>query len=676
MPAPLRRLICLALLTAGLADGWADERKPSLASTVPAEIGLFVEGHRLGDLLLPLTDPQAWLALAEFAGQPARPEEAAQWRDRVRHTVGMEPAQAINTLLGEHVAFVGPGPGRAQDAVVLCRPVADKKQLLAKWNAQPLPTAGRTSIYRLAEGVGLALPDDLFMFGDATAKDGVFARMLEFIDARPAGGSLAEDPTYESLLKRVPRDPDAVLFARLRRAAPSPEASGARPGGNLPGPLRGAANVLLALHRGDGLLHFNAVGDAPVNGNTPRTGLTELVQRLPARTLAIWAMHLDYAALLDSLDRLSSRSALRLAFALQERAGTGKRLVESLGSATCLALGAVEPAARMRPAPPLPALAVLVRTSDAQNGAAALERLLQDGASAYNLLALQVGAQPMLLKVEHVEIAGLDVHLLDLSGLLGRETAGQAIGELHLCWTLDGETLILASHLDWMRQILGARRRDEATAAAMLNLARKPLRDDVETVLAVQAGPIADLGEMWLTYLAHEWPDVLSEDWWRVRQPGGGDTRLGIQVTELGEQQRLRVASVTPNSPADGVLRPGDEIVGCNRQRFATTQPIREIRAAIEQRPDARWVELLVARGSSIDPRRVPLPFVDPVRLLRRAITAGRIMQRVVYAEDTPEPAGARGTLTVELRRSAAPLFPFQLTPAVQPGPPQAHGQP
>ena len=143
-----------ALTTSGAAVA-ADE---SAARFVPADVGLFIEGRRVSDLLLPLTEAQAWLTLAELGGQPASPKEIIEWRLRIRQTIRMDPAEALNTLFAEQFAFVAEGVGRAQDAVVLCRPVAKTRTLLEYWEARPLPTAGRTSLYRLPNRVGLALP--------------------------------------------------------------------------------------------------------------------------------------------------------------------------------------------------------------------------------------------------------------------------------------------------------------------------------------------------------------------------------------------------------------------------------------------------------------------------------------------------------------------------------------
>jgi hypothetical protein len=312
-------------------------------------------------------------------------------------------------------------------------------------------------------------------------------------------------------------------------------------------------------------------------------------------------------------------------------------------------------------------LGVLVATRDAGLVAAEVDTLIQAVASLYNLMSLQVGAQLTLPTVTTVSVDGAEVRLLDLSTLLRAVPGGQAIAELHVCWTVDDGTLIIASHLDWLRQILAARRQQSPPLAGMLSLIQRSVADSSETVVAVQTGPIADLGQLWLDYLAKEAPAVLEEGWWRERQPDGQGARLGIQVTEVPEEKLLRVTAVEPGMPADGVLKPGDQIVGYvgfGPRRFATSQPVREIRQALGERKTARWVELLVARGGTTHVRRIPLPFVDPVQLLRRAVALGQIGQRVVYHDDAPEVTESRGFLTIELRESAESLFPFALSPA------------
>jgi hypothetical protein len=696
--APLAVAVALAIIPPAPADD-------SLAKYVPADAGLYVEVRQAADLLIPLTEPQMWLALADIVGQPARVEETEEWRRRIAATIGMSPADAIQRLFSQRVAFVGERLGRAQDAAVLCLPSGDVAQLVAGWRPTAVSTDGRVTRYQLAGGVGLGVRDGLLVFGDATAAGRVFPRVLEVI-ARESAPSLAENPDFRKLLARAPPDPDGILFLRLgeasgeARPAPAatpPTASAAghtpqtapetapatmpqRPAAafpELPGPLRGAENVLLALHRDRRLLHISAVGDA-ARTRTPRSApaLADIVTTLPERTLLAWCEALDFPALLQAARQLPPRSALRIAMDLQEKGGAPKRLAEALAGPTCLAVGVVTPAVRTVTAPPIPAVALLVRTRDAEAATNEFRTLFHASASAYNLLALKFGLPAPLPAIEPLQIGAAGGECVELSPLLGPNPAGTALGELHLAWALDDDVLILASHIDWLRQIVRARHGETGQLATVLALAQHKPSQRSETIFVAQTGPIADLGGLWLKYLESSAPHTLDENWWRSYQPGGQPPRLGIDVTNLGEARRLRVDRVTSGAPAEALLRAGDEIVGCSGRRFTTSQPVQEMQRGIAERPNARWLDLWVERDGRVIVKRLPLPFVDPVQLLRRTIAIGKIAQRVVYLDDGPDAAGSRGFLTLETRESGASLYPFTTAPAIQPVSSQPAGEP
>ncbi|MBU0616804.1 MAG: hypothetical protein KKI02_03730, partial [Planctomycetes bacterium] len=211
---PLFRFVPLAvagLLTLGLAEQVRAEE--SLAHSVPAEVGLFVEARGAGDLLTRLTDPQVWTTLAELAGQPAQAEDVAGWRRRVRQTVKMTPEEAIRVLFSQSVAFVGEGLWRSADAVVVCRPNHETStaELLKRWEARRLRQPQRPATYRLYSNIGVSEHEGLLFFGDLIPSEGLLRRVQRFT-AGARSKSLADDPIYKKLLARVPANPDGVLF--------------------------------------------------------------------------------------------------------------------------------------------------------------------------------------------------------------------------------------------------------------------------------------------------------------------------------------------------------------------------------------------------------------------------------------------------------------------------------
>jgi hypothetical protein len=665
----LGRLVPMGALLLAAVAARADD---SLARVVPADVGLFVELRQADDLLTQLVEPQLWLTLAELAGQPASLKETDEWRRRVERTVNMSPADAIRALFSQRVAFVAEGPHQTQDAVVLCRPAGDKRELLRRWQARPLPTTGRTAVYSLANNVGLAVHDDLLVFGDQ-ATGGMFSQVLSGLGADDDDAPvLADDPVYRRLLARVPADPDAVFFVRLDGEAPASAPAASHPARpalrDLPQLLRGSSNVLLALHRADQVLHISVVGDAPSDSSTSQDArLGELVSHLPAQTLLAWAGAVDYPSLTQIIATLPERNVFRVAYQLHARAGTVQHLLAAMNPATCVALGTVMPENRVLPAPPVPALALLVALRDPESAATEWANLFHTTLGLYRLLSLKLAAPPALPPVTNLLVADAEVEELDLSGLLGAEPGQSPLGELHVCWAVDGDALIIATHLDWLRQILEARHSDAPCLSAALASANGFERLRAQTLVIGQTGALADFGGFWLRFCEKFLPEILTEDWWRKYQPGGGNVRLGVQVSAEPQRPRLRVRSVTPDTPADGVLRPGDEIIGCNRRRFATSQPVNEIQMGLASRPNARWIDLLVERDRVVRVKRIPVPFVDPVEIVRRIVAIGHVVQRIVYIEDAPDSAGARGYLTLELRTDQQPQFEFPPPPVSRP---------
>jgi hypothetical protein len=648
--------LAMCLTSATLAD---ERREVSLAHYVPADVGLFVELRNADDLLIPLTKPEAWITVAELAGQPAGLSDTADWQARIRQTIGMGPTQAIETLFAKRVAFVGQGLLRSQDAVVLCEPTRRPRDLVRSWQAQPLPSAARTSVYRLPNRVAVAVQTPVVVFGNDTPT-GMFSHVLSLLETE-SQPPLADDPLYRRLLARLPANPDGLFFMRLGAGSSStsqPTSAPAVPSLKLPGPLRGSQNVLLALHRHDNLLHFSAVGDGPSRKTPHNDDVAKLVQRLPGRTLLAWGGQVDSAELLRSIQTLPKRHWLRVAYDIHDRFGNVEKLTDALAPAACIAIGAVSPRERQATAPAVPAAAVVVKLHNPAIARDEWEGIVTATISLHQLLTLKTAGKhvpPLVVTTE--QYADVTYKALDLSAALSpfplRLTP---IGPLHLCWAFQDDTLILASHPEWLEQILDTRMgRGERLETVLKNTAHPAARHR-ENLLVAQTGPVADLGQLWLDELERFAPHVLEESFWKQYQPGGRPVRLGIKVRTESDERRLRVVSVTPGGAADGILQPNDLILGVNRRRFQSNNPLNEIRHGLAQRPHARWIDLYVEREGDLPRlRRVPLPFVDPVQIVRRLVSVGELFQRVVYSDD----ADSRGSLTVELRRDPKPLYGF-----------------
>lgn len=678
------RIVCLRLVPAALLlsiAGYARAAEESLARFVPASVGFFVEVSDAADFLTTLTDPQIWSALAEFAGQPARAEDAEEWRRQVLKTIKMSPDEAIRTLFAHRVAFVGDAPGRAQDAVVVCRPPRGTSipDLLVRFQAQRLPEPQHPPTYQLYGNTGVAEIDGLLVFGDLLPQSGLFRRMVTAAGAA-AAPRLADDPLYRSLLRRVPGNVDGVVFARLRgdpsespapppvsqpasqpASAPSPTLESVLP--EPPGRWRGARGLMVGIRREASLLRLTLVNDAPAARAGSARPPMRLIADAPGDCLAAWEGWVDYPGVVDAIGRLPARNVLRMAIELAQGGQIAPRLAAELTGPTCLAVGA---ARRTEPGdtPPGPALAWVAAVRSAEDAEAEWHALVDSAVAAYNVLSLNNRDVPPLPRSEDVAFDGVPGSQLDLSSLLPARFKA-ALGELHLCWTIHDGVLIVATSTDWLRRIVAARRGRSPTLAPTLHVAGwKPER---ENVLVIDGAAVSDLATAWLDYLRATAPQVMSESWWRKNQPGGGAQRLGIDVTD--DPLRMAVRAVAAGSPADGWLLPGDVVRGANSKRFATSQPWREFREGFHRRPSGGFFDVIVERGADTRVIRVPIPFFDGVQALRRAAAIGTVARRVVYFDDASDPAGPRGSLTIEIRDAAPAKGPPASAEATSPTP-------
>jgi hypothetical protein len=630
------------------------------ARWAPADAGLYVEIRNCNDLLTALSEPQRWTALAELAGQPAAPADAARWRERVQATIGMPPATAIERLFSRGVAFVAPGPRQSQDAVVLCRPDAAIPiiELLNQWEVTRFDTAELAGAFQLRGGLGLGLFGDVLVFGSATPRDGLFRGVLAQA-AADQPQSLQQTVAFRRLIERVAPHPDGILFARLSAPSSQPAlAATTQPGAPvvagtamraetaaldasirtaLPAALRGADHVLVALHRDARTLRFTAVSDAPERAPpAPLRGAG--LRQLPAQTIAAWSGVLDIAAIERAILSLPQNNLGNMMLQQQRTS-----ISAALTGRVVLAVGASRH--------PLhgggtAAVGVLLETRDAPQAATLIDGAVRFGKLLFDTYAGQQGLMP-LPAIEDAARGGQQLALTDHVGPLLPEM----LGAVELTWQLSDDWLIMATDSAWLDAIIAARQQESSGFLEAFDTAGALNSVHGETIVAIHFARIADLGAGWLERLSQNAPQVLTEDYWRAHQPLAGAPRLGVTLRPAADARRLLVESVEPGQPAAGVLRAGDVIVGTDTELFVRSAR-REIQTAILERPHARWVELLVERDGVVLRLRVPLPFVDPVHLLRQFIAVGQIVEDVVYADDWNSGTGPRGVLTVGLRAS------------------------
>lgn len=656
-----------SLSLALLAVAWTTEfaHGQQLAYLAPADTGLYVELNDATDLLVAMTAPDRWSAVAEFAGQPATGSDALEWRERVRETIGTSPEEAIRTLFARGVAFIGAGPFRSQDPVLLCRPAAHVPipALLHMWNAEAYSEPELASVFSLRNQLGLAIYGDTLMFGSPAMAGGTFRQALESQKLGPAS-SLAATEEFQRLLKRIPPNPTGIIFIR-HRADLLDFSSGSGPPAVallmlfLPEQLRRADAWMIALHRNGDTLKFTAVGHT--TGPAEITVEKPIQIQLPDNTLAAWNGHVNFDDLWPQLHLLPDQHLFRLtlpnnATELANRIFTGGMTV------AFSALPAPD-----QDAPATPVLGVVLEARDAPGALAFIDGAVSLAKIAFDTYAAQRGLVP-LPSVRKQGEAPDTIRSLDLSDLFAARVIAQ-LGTIELCWSASDNHLVIATQRHWLKQILQSLKKPVVKLAEQDNAAKGENADPAANAETPQPEPLnrsttsivcrgqelSDLGSAWLEKIEQTDPELMTESWWRRHQPGNVRPRLGITVTTVDEGKGLQVDAVEAGLPADGFLQVGDVIVGCNGERFDTTAR-REASRRMRDRPYARWIDLTVRRDATIIDVRVPLPFVNPVRMLQQAVALGQIIGDVVYVEELGDAGRPRGILTVAWRHKGEVL--------------------
>lgn len=623
----------LSLPLAWVAALWASPLATAqqFAHLAPADTGLYVEITQGTELLLTLTQPERWAAIAEFAGQPATDRDAASWRNRVEATIGIGPEEAIQTLFARGVAFLGAGPFRSQDPVLLCRPSLSTPlpTLLNTWEAQAFDDPELASLFRLRNDLGLAIYGDTLMLGSPALASGAFRHALHVQQCGPEN-SLAAAPEFQRLLQRIPPDPAGIFFIRPR-AERRDLTSGSLPpiaaalAVFLPAQLREAEAWLIGLHRKGNHLKFTAVGHQD-NLVEKEPSLSKTV-KLPEQTLAAWQGNLSFEELLPQMNLLPDQHIFRLALPTQT-ADLANDIFTGSASVAFSTLTAEEDEGPARPT-----IALILEARDAPTALAFLDGASTMAKIAFDTYADRRGLVP-LPPIHHV---GEDVDVtrsINVSDLFAARVIAQ-LGEVHLCWGVSQDHLVLATHPDWLDQVL-----------EKLNSQGETEPTPAMTSIMCRGEELASIGRAWLTRLEKSDPELLTEAWWRRHQPGNRRPRLGITVSSLDQGKSLRIDAVESGQPAEGFLRPGDVIVGCHGKRFEG-RARREVARGLVNRPNARWIDLSVQRDNEIFEIRVPMPFVNPARLLKQAVALGETIGDISYSEELEASGKTRGILTV-----------------------------
>jgi hypothetical protein len=539
---------------------------PPLARFAPADTGLFVEVDGLIQLSMYLRERDMWGVVENLL---AEGKAQQGWPAALAASLGIESSRDLARLFRERVALAAPDWQHLSQGVLVfsvSNPQALRLVTRAP-RAQRVGSRGQVALYRTHGGMWLAQRNQLMVVARHRDPRSFFDRCVTLLNG-PAGGSLADQAGFRATLKDLgaPRLAWAYWSAQERvNSQPSSRLTSWWPD------LREGA---LAVRRGDTGIEIALRGtrnQAPDEGYQPRVRVDRL-HRLPQLTLAAWATSVDAAEVFEAAAQLEFPKAYgdtwRAMLADADTVGFRDEVLARVGPRCLLCLSA-----NFRKPELDPQFALLIESVDAPAVVTALRRLTTQALARYTP---RENANSSGLQLTSENYHGTDIHTL-IWPANGTASSPASLAELAArnmtpsIAAADG-WVVLATTRDEIREIIDAQDGLTPTLGETI-----PLTDTATR----RSGGVAVLQSALTHSMLSYWGAVIKEG-----QVGGGTRlRLGIQVRRDPTPGAVVIENITSNGPADGVLRPGDRIVGCNGQLLRLDEPLAHLRGLLAQPP-------------------------------------------------------------------------------------------
>ncbi|MBN1491363.1 MAG: PDZ domain-containing protein [Phycisphaerae bacterium] len=395
-----------------------------------------------------------------------------------------------------------------------------------------------------------------------------------------------------------------------------------------------------------------------------RDANVEVVQTLPATTLAAWAQSIDYPAHYDALLQAPPTFLTLYLTYLDARMRIGgsslrNGLLARLGDDTVAMLSIIPEAEQSEPVGfAIPALGAIIPVRESGQLANALDTLADALAGMFNLPSMrQQTNEPV--RVEKVIFDDTIITQINIGSFFKTQTGCTYTHTLLLSWAITDHDLILSTHADHIRQILRARTGHAellgSKIAAAGHLEAAPPGTD--GVLVAQPAEIAAMFDGWMRYLEKNDPEILTAEWWRSRQQRqAARVSLGFGIDSRVRNQ-IVVYSTIPGWPAHGRLRPGDRILAADGTKVPETNPRGALKKLIADRKEVSQITLTVERDGSPQDLVIPLPEepkpFDPVGAMRQVSKLLEPFAAATYSVWCTQPD--RFNAAVTLRAAPAP---------------------
>lgn len=406
--------------------------------------------------------------------------------DLIQTAMGMDTGQILDAYFGKRVIFIAQEEGDGKPGFVLSQVArGDMDLAIEKLALIPQGQAGAFNLYTTSDDKGqFAFSDKWMAICDLAHLD----YMTQTLERSATESNLAGDPTYQTLLKQMPHDRQALLYINQ--------------------PAEQAVHVLaLASEERKVTLHYagqpNEKGRQLMQLN-PRESLA--TGPFPASTLGVLAMNV----LTPDMPLRNSRPMDRLIAPRTVRNDVLPKLAGPV--VVALAQNNVS-AAGTKGSRPEPVLALAIEMKD-DAVAADFQRLLDGLVLILNLQSAQWDADPVT-QSDH-DYAGAAYRVADIGPTLAKRADRPELEKLQLVYGKVGSWYMLATNRSYYEACLDAAAQPDkryqptplsAHAATTTNQVKI---SGVELgLLSLQAKPLADHLQQWISFWEQNRPQLL-----------------------------------------------------------------------------------------------------------------------------------------------------------------------
>lgn len=602
----------------------------TLSGWVPATAEFFIETSRLSSLDAALRRTRVMNAISLFAGRSAQVTPGADLSRSVGALLGVTDAKLLEQILSCPAIWAAPSWRELDGAVILLRIPGD--EFLTAW----FPPSRRTKVTReertLVFDSGrfrVATRENLVAVVRNSAPQALFDGIVTQLRSRREAGWSA-DPVFRRLAGSL-KTP-ALLRVGLRRAA-------AQPVGAIE-PMRvefGFEMAVVSVHESGAALEIDLRAKMPdPQSYAPSSRAAhDLIRRLPATTLAAWAMTSDWRENVQGLLELvdanpSSVGMQQIESALPLRAALSE-VISQTRPPVVLVWG--RPEAEQ---PSFPQFAAFLECDDPTSVAASLSTILQahsqedaPGADADDKASGVMSLRTEISTTDHFGVPVTGVRWRIAFDDEASDPEGDPI-QLAPCFAPLDRWLVIALSSEHLRALVEAYHdlRPALGAAPPMNAgAGRPVRS---TSLAVAQPALAGaVLARWINEYQAGRASPFDPSAWIGSRTRARLARIGVSVASEQFPGQAKVVEVESGGPAASRLLEGDSVIAVDGQVLSLDQPVDDLRRKLLHSRRAVGPILRVLRDGVITDVELAITPSQAATGLDRAIPAMRNMIQV-----------------------------------------------